>query len=127
MRFPAVYLSRALLEQRQGSLEERGKVAALSRGTSGKGRQRDGGQEHGVGWLPSQSSAPSPAPAQGGMEGEGRSGNQGRPPPASTTHVLLPNLPSLLCARDPELHINKTMEFLFLRLINYIIQTLKHL
>lgn len=53
MRFPAVCLSRAFLEPRQGSWEERGKVAALSRGTSGKGRQGDGAQEHGLGRLPS--------------------------------------------------------------------------
>lgn len=132
MRFPAVCLSRAFLEQRPGRGEERGTVAALSRGISGKGRQEDGGQERGLGRLPSQSSAPSPAPASGGMEGEGGTGGRGRPeqggpPPASTTYVLLPNFPSRLCARDPGLHINKTMEFLFLLLINYIIQTLKHL
>lgn len=132
MRFPAVCLSRAFLEQRPGRGEERGTVAALSRGISGKGRQEDGGQERGLGRLPSQSSGPRQLlPRVGWRAREDRGGRgrpeQGGPPPGSTTYVLLPNFLSRLCARDPGLHINKTMEFLFLLLINYIIQTLKHL
>ena len=69
------------------------------------------------------------APAWGRVEwmwrgdwGPGKT-TSSHPPP-----VLSPDFPSsLLWARDPGLHINKTMEFLFLFLINYIIQTLKHL
>lgn len=64
----------------------------------------------GVGWS-----------GHGGARGRGRPENHHRPP------SFYPTFLHLLLERDLGLHINKTMEFLFLFLINYIIQTLKHL
>lgn len=68
----------------------------------------------GVGW--------SGRGALGAKEGQRMEGHLHHRPPS-----FHPTFLHLLWERDLGLHINKTMEFLFLFLINYIIQTLKHL
>ena len=105
---------------------KRRKVAALSSGL----RQRT--QEDRLRWLPSQSAGYSPGTCLGlgGVDVGVLGAKEGQRMEGHLHHPLQsfhPTFLHLLWERDLGLHINKTMEFLFLFLINYIIQTLKHL